>query len=94
MKPYYCPTVPLKRVHAGFEIKNLSVICISQIHSMYKNILICWIVARLGWHRQTKPGGGGGGGHLGIKGWAYARYQNLKIPLKHWFWAKKAPFFH
>ena len=28
-------------------------------------------------------GGGGGGGHFGIQGGAYARYQNLKIPLKH-----------
>ena len=25
----------------------------------------------------------GPGGHLGIKGGTYARYQNLKIPLKH-----------
>ena len=34
----------------------------------------------------SQPGGGGGvggGGHLGIYGCAYARYQNLKIPLKH-----------
>ena len=29
-------------------------------------------------------GGGGGGGALGyLGGGAYARYQNLKIPLKH-----------
>ena len=33
------------------------------------------------------------GGHLGIEGGAYARHQNLKIPLKHWFLAQKAPLF-
>ena len=38
-------------------------------------------------------GGGGGGGHSGTEWGAYAHYQNLKIPLKHWFLAKKAPLF-
>ena len=39
-------------------------------------------------------GGGGGGGvgvHSGTDGGAYAHYQNLEIPLKHYFLAKKAP---
>ena len=44
------------------------------------------------------PGGGGGGtqvqrGGGGGGGGAYACYQNLKIPLKHGFLAKKAPLF-
>ena len=33
------------------------------------------------------------GGSLRYLGGAYVRYQNLKIPLKHWFLAKKAPLF-
>ena len=40
-------------------------------------------VCRCSYHIAPPPPGGGGGGHLGIKGGAYVRYQNLKIPLKH-----------
>ena len=41
------------------------------------------IIRNLLFHPWVFRGGGG----------AYARYQNLKIPLKHWFLAKKAPLF-
>ena len=38
-------------------------------------------------------GGGGALWYLWGGGGTYARYQNLKIPLKHWFLAKNAPLF-
>ena len=45
-------------------------------------------------HEECPDCPGGGGGHLRkYLGGAYARYQNLKIPLKHWFLTKKAPLF-